>query len=70
VVGDNRDRSADSRFNLGGPVAGVFQPAFVPHGHIKGKAMVIWFSFSYQGLLSNVFGGTGIRTDRFFTPVD
>lgn len=42
---------------------------FVPFDSIKGKATVIWLSLSHGGLLSSVFGGTGLRTDRFFTPV-
>jgi hypothetical protein len=32
-------------------------------------ATVIWFSLSHGGFLSSFFGGTGIRYDRFFTPV-
>ncbi len=65
VMGDNRNNSADSRFGLG--VTQGFE--FVPYGSIKGKATVIWFSLSHGGFLSSLFGGTGIRYDRFFTPV-
>lgn len=65
VLGDNRDNSSDSRYGLGHPPG----PAYVPFGHIKGKAMVIWLSLSYDGLLSRFFGGTGVRADRFFLPV-
>ncbi len=53
VPGDNRD-------------GGV---AFVPHGHIEGKAVVIWLSVSHQGMFSPLFGGTGLRTDRLFLPI-
>ncbi|MBX7116473.1 MAG: signal peptidase I [Myxococcaceae bacterium] len=66
VMGDNREHSLDSRFGLGGR-GGV---AFVRYGSIKGKAMVIWLSLSHGGFLSSFFEGTGIRTDRFFKPVD
>ncbi len=65
VMGDNRDNSSDSRFGLGGPPNIVF----VPDGNIKGKAMIIWLSLSHGGLLSDLFGGTGLRTDRFFRQV-
>ena len=65
VMGDNRDNSTDSRYGLGGPQKIVF----VPYGHIKGKAMIIWLSLSHGGLLSDVFGGTGLRADRFFRQV-
>ncbi|HYO57376.1 signal peptidase I [Archangium sp.] len=65
VMGDNRENSLDSRYGLGaGP--GV---AFVPYGHIKGKAMVIWMSLGYGGWFSQFFEGTGLRTDRLFEPV-
>ncbi|HEY1904886.1 MAG TPA: signal peptidase I [Myxococcaceae bacterium] len=65
VMGDNRDNSLDSRFGLGGPRHVVF----VPQGNIKGKAMIIWLSLSHGGLLSDLFGGTGLRTERFFRQV-
>jgi signal peptidase I len=66
VLGDNRDASTDSRYGLGGSSREV---RFVPYGHIKGKAMVIWLSLSYGGLFSEWTGGTGLRTDRLFLPV-
>ena len=65
VMGDNRDNSLDSRFGLGGPRKVVF----VPYGNIKGKAMIIWLSLSHGGLLSDLFGGTGLRAERFFRQV-
>jgi len=66
VMGDNRDNSLDSRFGLGGPRAVV---VFVPYGTIKGKAMIIWLSLSHGGLFSDLTGGTGLRTERFFKQV-
>lgn len=66
VLGDNRDKSLDSRYGLGAPTRGV---EYVPYGNIKGKAMVIWLSLSHGGFLSDLFGGTGLRTDRLFLPV-
>ncbi|HVP59129.1 MAG TPA: signal peptidase I [Myxococcaceae bacterium] len=65
VMGDNRDNSLDSRFGLGGPRKVVF----VPYGNIKGKAMIIWLSLSHGGLFSDLFGGTGLRAERFFRQV-
>ena len=65
VLGDNRDNSSDSRFGFG--MTG--QAEYVPYGHIKGKAMVVWLSLGYGGLLSSLFDGTGLRLDRFFEPV-
>lgn len=67
VMGDNRDNSEDSRFGLGGG-SGTWE--FVPHGHIKGKATVIWLALGRGGVLSNIFGGTGFRTDRLFQPME
>lgn len=67
VMGDNRDNSEDSRFGLSGPVRDF---TFVPNGHIKGKATVIWLALGRGGLLSSIFGGTGFRTDRLFQPLE
>lgn len=67
VMGDNRDNSEDSRFGLGGGRHLGVQ--FVPFDDIKGKATVIWLSLSHDGLFSSIFGGTGIRGDRFFRSV-
>ncbi|NMO19268.1 signal peptidase I [Pyxidicoccus fallax] len=67
VMGDHRDYSADSRHGLG--VTGYGRAEYVPYGHIKGKAMVVWLSLGYHGLLHGLFGGTGLRVDRFFEPV-
>jgi len=65
VMGDNRDNSADSRVGFGS----TEHPLYVPYGNIKGKAMVVWLCLGHGGLFSGLFGGTGIRTDRFFHPV-
>lgn len=65
VMGDNRENSLDSRYGLGAG-GGV---EFVPYGHIKGKAMVVWMALGYGGWFSNLFEGTGLRTDRLFEPV-
>lgn len=70
VMGDNRDNSEDSRYGLGLSARGMAShPVYVPYGNIKGKAMIIWLSWSHGGLFSSLFGGGGIRTDRFFLPV-
>jgi signal peptidase I len=66
VMGDNRENSLDSRYGLGGNTNAV---AFVPYGHIKGKAMVVWMALGHGGWFSGVFNGTGLRTDRLFQPV-
>ena len=65
VMGDNRNNSLDSRLGL----SGMEKPRFVPLGNIKGKATVIWLSLSHGGFGSSIFGGTGIRYDRFFKSV-
>ncbi|MCY1078641.1 signal peptidase I [Archangium lansingense] len=65
VMGDNRENSSDSRYGLSAG-NGV---AFVPYGHIKGKAMVVWMALGFGGWFSNFFDGTGLRTDRLFEPV-
>ncbi len=65
VLGDNRDMSADSRLGFGV----TSRIAFVPYGNIKGKAMIIWLSLSHGGFQSDLFGGTGLRTDRLFLPI-
>lgn len=67
VMGDNRENSEDSRYGLGGGRGLGAQ--FVPFGHIKGKAMVVWLSLSHGGWLSGFFDGTGLRVDRLFQPV-
>jgi len=56
VMGDNRDRSADSRFGFGVEGKGL---EFVPLANIKGQAVVIWLSFSFvDGLRWNRIGQT------------
>lgn len=50
MMGDNRHNSADSRFW-----------GFVPHDHIVGKAVFIWFSKDPE---------TGVRWKRLFSTVD
>jgi signal peptidase I len=67
VMGDDRDNSADSRYGLAGPDQGTV--AFVPYDDIKGKATVVWLSLSHGGLFDGLFGGSGIRGDRFFQSV-
>lgn len=57
VLGDNRDRSADSR--------GLWQ---VPLGHVKGRATLVFWSWGRGG--SWPWGDAGARLDRLFKPVE
>ena len=59
VVGDNRDRSADSRG------AGGWQ---VPLGNVKGRVEVVSWSWGMGGSWPR--GGVGLRFDRLFKPVE
>jgi signal peptidase I len=59
VMGDNRDRSADSRGR------GSWQ---VPFGNVRGKASVIFFSWGDGGLGGP--RGRGVRFERLFKPVE
>ncbi len=57
VLGDNRDRSADSRS------AGGWE---VPLERVKGRARLVFFSWGAGGAL----GGRGPRLERLFKPVE
>jgi signal peptidase I len=59
VLGDNRDRSADSR------AAGGMQ---VPLGHVKGRVGIVFWSWGLGGVGSR--DGTGVRLERLFKPVE
>ncbi len=59
VLGDNRDRSADSRG------AGGWQ---VPLDHVKGKVEIVFFSWGAGGRWAG--GGAGLRLERLFKPVE
>jgi len=60
VLGDNRDRSADSRS------AGGWQ---VPLANVKGKATVVWWSWGRSGW-SPWRGDAGLRVERLFKPIE
>ncbi|HVE87914.1 MAG TPA: signal peptidase I [Myxococcales bacterium] len=70
VLGDNRDNSSDSRYGFAEDPPVV---SFVPYGHIKGKAMVVWLSLCHDGIGSSLpfwpFQGSGLCPGRMFTPV-
>ncbi|MET0401287.1 MAG: signal peptidase I, partial [Cystobacter sp.] len=61
VMGDNRDNSLDSRYGLGRWSGNLgcdpSKVEYVPFGHIKGKALIVWLSFAYEGWGSRFFGG-------------
>jgi signal peptidase I len=57
MMGDNRDNSADGR-------AGGW---YVPFGHVKGRALVIWLSWGKPGFW--LWGESGFRFERFFTGI-
>ncbi len=59
VLGDNRDRSADSRS------AGGWQ---VPLGNVKGRATLVFWSWGRGG--SWLWGDVGLRLDRLFKDVE
>jgi len=59
VLGDNRDRSADSRG------AGGWQ---VPLGNVKGRVELVFWSWGLGGGWPR--GGVGLRLDRLFKPVE
>ncbi|HYV47616.1 MAG TPA: signal peptidase I [Myxococcaceae bacterium] len=70
VFGDDRDNSSDSRYGFAVEPQMV---SYVPYGHIKGKAMVVWLSLCHDGLGSGLpfwpFKGDGLCPGRMFTPV-
>jgi signal peptidase I len=59
VLGDNRDRSADSR------AAGGWQ---VPLGNVRGRVQLVFWSWGAGGRWAR--GGGGVRLDRLFKPVE
>ncbi len=61
MMGDNRDNSRDSRFEVG----------FVSAENLVGRAEIIWFSTDGSASYFNpVSWFTALRTDRFFKRVD
>ena len=61
MMGDNRDNSRDSRFEVG----------FVPAENLVGKAEIIWFSTDGSAnYLNPISWFTALRTERFFKRVD
>jgi signal peptidase I len=59
VLGDNRDRSADSRGSGGWQV---------PFDHVSGRARMVFWSWGLRG--PGPEGGAGLRRDRLFKPVE
>lgn len=61
MMGDNRDNSRDSRFEVG----------FVPAENLVGRAEIIWFSTDGSAKLFNPISWfKAMRTDRFFKRID
>jgi signal peptidase I len=60
VMGDNRDRSADSRSDGGWQV---------PLGNVKGRAVLVWWSWGRSGWWPGRDAG-GLRTERLFKPIE
>ena len=59
MLGDNRDNSADSRFNVG----------YVPHENLVGRANIIFFSIAGGASPLEVWRWPSeLRLDRFFRP--
>jgi signal peptidase I len=59
VLGDNRDRSADSRGDGGWQV---------PLGLLRGRAAVVWWSWGRGGRF--LFGQSGLRPERLFKRIE
>ena len=59
VMGDNRDRSADSRSDGGWQV---------PLENLRGRAMFVWWSWGRSGFWPGRAGG--LRTERLFKPIE
>lgn len=59
VLGDNRDRSADSRGDGGWQV---------PLGRVRGRAAVVWWSWGRGGRF--LFGQSGLRPERLFKRIE
>ncbi|HEY3446978.1 MAG TPA: signal peptidase I [Myxococcales bacterium] len=57
MMGDNRDNSQDGR-------AGGW---YVPFGHVKGRALIIWLSLGKPGV--GLSDDVGVRVERFFNVV-
>jgi signal peptidase I len=59
VLGDNRDRSADSRTDGGWQV---------PIDHLTGRATLVWWSWGDGGV--GAPNETGVRIERLFKPIE